>query len=383
MPTRLPPPLGWLAACGLLALTVVYQGKGNLDLVWGRDPGSAVDLMNRDHEQALFTQGKNPFDHKTGSQPPWGYPAGVLFTWPDGEAVRPYFALVNALALLGLLWWTYWALPDGRPDERWLLVAAVGAFGGSCTATEVGQIGIVVTALLAAALWCDARGHEWWAGLLVAVSLIKPTMSGPFAVALLVAGRWRASAVAAGYGVVASLVTWGVTGATPWHMLGQLARGAGGFANEGTFGLNHVLEAIGVAAALRNPMAALLVTLPGLALMWKVRQSLPLTFAVAALWGRLWTYHKSYDDVMLAFVLVPLGVLALRRPLFSATTVVFGLMGLLAWVPGRVLALEPVQIAQLLVWPVALGLVVAGAGAAPSVPTPTGRGSGDLERSTA
>lgn len=383
MPTRLPAPLGWLAACGLLALTVVYQGKGNLDLVWGRDPGSAVDLMNRDHEQALFTAGKNPFDFKTGSQPPWGYPSGVLFTWPEGEAVRPYFAVVNALALLGLLWWTYRAFPEGRPDERWLLVAAAGAFGGSCTATEVGQISIVVTALLAAALWTDARGNAWATGLLVALSLIKPTMSGPFAVALLVAGRWRASAVAAGYGVVASLITWGMTGATPWHMLGQLARGAGGFANEGTFGLNHLLEAAGVAASLRNPLAALLVTLPGLALMWKVRASLPLTFAVAAFWGRLWTYHKSYDDVMLVFVLVPLGVLALRRPLVSLTMAVFGAMGLLAWAPGRILAIEAVQIAQLAVWPVALGLVLAGRVAAPSVPTSRPHGSGDLERVTA
>lgn len=374
--------LGWLAACGLLALTVAYQGKGNLDLVWGRDPGSAVDLLNRDHEQDLFTRGLNPFEHKTGTQPPWGYPAGVLFTWPEGPAVRPYFAVINAAAFVGLLWWTYVVSAGRRPDERWLLVAAVGAFGGSCTATEVGQIGIIVTALLAAALYYDARGQAWLCGLLVAIALIKPTMSGPFAVALLVAGRWQASLVAAAYGVIASLITWAVTGVAPWLMLAQLAAAAGGFANEGTYGLNHLLADAGVPSTLRNPLAALLVTLPGLALMWRVRHSLPLTFAVAAVWGRLWTYHKSYDDVMLAFLLVPLGLLALRRPLVSPASAAFAAVGLLAWVPGRILGLEPVQMAQLVVWPAALGVLVQGT-TAPSVPTGPPSGSDELERATA
>lgn len=354
MPNRLPPALLATAAGGLLLLTLVYQGKGNLDLVAGVDSGSAVDLLNRYREQAFFAAGDNPFDHNTGSQPPWGYPTGLLFTWPPVEYVRPYFAAINALALAALLWWVHRSSGDLPPPERWLLIGAVGAFGGSCTATEVGQISIVVTALLALALITEERGVSWLTGLLVAVALIKPTMSGPFAVALLVAGRWRAAATAAAYGVLASALAWQVTGTPPWVMLGQLAKGAGGFSNEGTFGLNHVLQTLGVAPSLRNPIAAALVTVPGLALMWSTRRSLPMTFAVAALWGRLWTYHKSYDDVMLAFLMVPLGVAALRRGGVSWALVVFGLMGVLEWIPGRILAMEPVQIAQLVVWPCAL-----------------------------
>lgn len=359
MPRRLPPALLAIAAAGLLLLTLVYQGKGNLDLVAGVDSGSAVDLMNRYREQALFAAGQNPFERNTGSQPPWGYPTGVLFTWPPVEYVRPYFAVINALALAALLWWVHRSSRDLPPPERWLLVGAVGAFGGSCTATEVGQISIIVTALLAVALVTEERGVSWLTGLLVAVALIKPTMSGPFAVALLVTGRWRAAATAAAYGVLASALAWQVTGTPPWVMLGQLAKGAGGFSNEGTFGLNHVLQQLGIAPALRNPIAAALVSGPGLALMWWTRRSLPMTFAVAALWGRLWTYHKSYDDVMLAFVLVPLGVAALRRGGVSSALVAFAVMGLLEWLPGRVLAMEPVQIAQLVVWPCALAVLFA------------------------
>ena len=103
MPRRLPPALVAIAAAGLLLLTLVYQGKGNLDLVAGVDSGSAVDLMNRYREQALFAAGQNPFERNTGSQPPWGYPTGVLFTWPPVEYVRPYFAVINALAFAALL----------------------------------------------------------------------------------------------------------------------------------------------------------------------------------------------------------------------------------------------------------------------------------------
>jgi hypothetical protein len=362
MSVTIPRPLVLLAAGGLLLLAVVYQGKGNLDLVWGTDRGSAVDLYNRDVEHSLFTDGKNPFDHKTGSQPPWGYPTGILFTWPPWPAVRAYFAVVNLAALLVVAWWAGRAAPADRPEIRWLLMAAVSAFGGACTATEVGQVGIVVTALLALALWCDERGHDVATGLLVAVALIKPTISGPFAVALLLTGRYRAATVAAAYGAVASGIAWGVTGVPPWRMLAQMVGAAGGYVNDGTFGLVEVLGPLGVPARLVNPVAALLVTVPGIAAMLLARRSLPLAFAIAALWGRLWTYHKSYDDIMLVFVLVPLGVLAFRHARASVPALVaFGAMGLLAWIPGRVLAIEAVQMAQLAIWPVALLMVLAAA----------------------
>lgn len=359
MTLTLPRPLLIVAAAGLALLGLAYQGKGNLDLIWGTDRGSAVDLYNRDVEQALFTDGKNPFDHKTGSQPPWGYPTGVLFTWPPWPAVRAYFAVINLAALAVVVWWAGRAVPRDRPEVRWLLMAAVSAFGGACTATEVGQVGIVVTALLILALWSDERGQEWAAGLFVALALIKPTISGPFAIALLLTGRFRAAAVAAAYGGVASGIAWLVTGVAPWRMLAQMVAAAGGYVNDGTFGLVEVLGPLGVPPRLVNPMAALLVTVPGVAAMLMARRSLPLAFAVAALWGRLWTYHKSYDDIMLVFVMVPLGLLAFRESRMSPAGLAgFAAMGLLAWIPGRVLNLEPVQMAQLLVWPLALLVVV-------------------------
>ena len=345
-------------ALALSALGGAYQIKGNADLIAGQLPSSAIDLKNRDMEQAFFTAGKNPYEFMTGSQPPWAYAFGVVLTWPEWPAVRAYFALVNVVALAFLMWWAYHLPRDATAETRLLLMAAVGAFGGACTATEVGQVSIVVTALLAGALWSDRSGLPYLCGILVALAMIKPTIAAPFAVALLVTARYRAAIASAGYAVLASSITWMVTGVTPWHMLQQMAAASTTFINDGTLGLVDIASLIGMSPA-ATVVLPLVVALPGLALMAIVRPSLPLAFAVASVWGRLWTYHKSYDDLMLVFVLVPLGAYALGRVPSRTAMAAFLAMGVLAWIPGRLLALVEVQVLQLAIWPVALAVLLA------------------------
>ena len=341
----------------LLALSAVYQVSGNVDLIGGKTPGDAVDLRSRDFEQIHFEKGENPFDYMTASQPPWGYLFGELLTWPAWPAVRTYFAAINLVALACLGWWAYREPRDGPRDVRLLLMGAVLAFGGSSTATGVGQVSIIVTALLAGALWCDRNDRPWLCGLLVALALIKPTISAPFAVALLLTRRYKAAGIAAAYGIAASGVTWAVTGADPLRMLRQMAQAAALYAGDGTIGLNNVLLALGVSAA-GVALMPLVVALPAMAVIALSRSSLPLAFAIAAVWGRLWTYHKSYDDVMLVFLLVPLGVFAFTGARSRAAAVAFFAIGILAWIPGRVLAIPAIQVLQLVVWPVALVLLM-------------------------
>ena len=345
------------AAIALFALGGAYQVKGNYDLVAGSDPTSAIDLRNRDIEHALFVSGKNPFDSFDASQPPWAYPLGLVLTAPPWPAVRIYFAIINALALGFLMWWAY-REPRNAPSEvRLLLMAAVFAFGGSCTATEVGQVSIVVTALLAAALLCDRARWHYACGLLVALSLIKPTISLPFAVALLVTGRYRAAIAAAAYGAAASAITWAVTGASPYLMLQQMVAGAAKYVDAGTLGVMDMLAAFGIVSAAQVALTPVIIAVPAMVLMTMTRHSLTLAFAVAAVWGRLWTYHKSYDDVMLVFLLIPLGVLAFRERSRTAL-VAFSTVGVLAWIPGRVLAVTEIQMLQLLAWPLSLAVLV-------------------------
>jgi hypothetical protein len=234
-----------------------------------------------------------------------------------------------------------------------LLAGAVLAFGGSCTATEVGQVSIVVTALLAAALWCDRNQHQYASGVLVALALIKPTISVPFAVALLITGRHKAVVAATTYGAVATAVAWAVTGASPLHMLQQMAASAANYVDAGTVGVMDILAAFGIVSSAQVALTPVIVGIPAAALMAMSRHSLTLAFAVAAVWGRLWTYHKSYDDVMLVLLLLPLGVVAFSTR-SRVALVSFAAIGALAWIPGRLLALPEIQMLQLLAWPVAL-----------------------------
>ena len=346
------------ATLGLVATGIVYQAKGNHELLWGTQRSSAVDLLNRDLEMRIFVRGQNPFDHVDATQPPWGYPFGLLLTWPEWPAVRPYFAGINALALALLLYWVFRYSRHHPLEIRVLLMAAVFAFGGSCTATEVGQVSIIITALLAGALLCDEAGHPYWCGVLVALSLIKPTISAPFAIALLVTGRYRAAFAAAAYGGAATAFTWLVTDASPIVMLQQMSAAAARYVADGTYGVMDVLAALGVTPSAQVFLTPVIVTLPGIAAMLLMRGSLPYAFAVAAVWGRLWTYHKTYDDVMLAFLLVTLGAVAFTRQ-SRVGLVTFGAVSLLLWLPGRVVSIEIVQIVQLFAWPFALTMLMA------------------------
>jgi len=144
-----------------------------------------------------------------------------------------------------------------------------------------------------------------------------------------------------------------------------MAHTAAGFIHDGTLGLVDVAAALGAPPEM-VVWLPLLIALPGLAMMAKVRPSLPMAFAVAALWARLWTYHKSYDDVMLAFVMIPLGVLAVSPTPSRRAIAMFFAMGALAWIPGRALGFPEIQALQLMVWPLALVVLMALQRRAPS-----------------
>ena len=90
-------------------------------------------------------------------------------------------------------------------------------------------------------------------------------------------------------------------------------------------------------------------------ILWPGR-SLGPAFAVAAVAGRLWTYHKNYDNVMLAFLLVPLAVFAIQRRAALVAVAGFLAMGLTLWIPARFAEGTVFQIGQVVVW--LLGLVL-------------------------
>src|SRR5262249_35288815 len=105
-----------------------------------------------------------------------------------------------------------------------------------------------------------------------------------------------------------------------------------------------------------NPKVATLVTMvivviPAILLMRSSRVQAPLTsFAIAAVAGRLWTYHRYYDDMMLVFLVIALGVLALRHQSCRLLWMAFLAVGVSVWTPGRVIVLPAFQLVQISTW---------------------------------
>jgi hypothetical protein len=373
----------WLLVGILGALASAYLVKGFCGLVAGEERSDAVDLRLRWTEQRYFLRGQNPYDvwarhHPRGTahgvpapvgrdasvepslgntepaHPPWGYASGLLLFWTEWPAARSYYAALNLLALLVIAAWAYRVGASAGPVGGPLLAVAMLAIGGTCTALEVGQYGLIVVALLVAALRLDEAGHQAWSGLLVGLAMCKPTIAGPFFLALLVRRRYRAAGTAALYWAVTSLAVWLTVKTGPLEMLRQMVQMGGSIADHGTAGFTELLLATGLDGA-RATLAAMVLVLALLVplMAWWPEKSLASAFVVAAVAGRLWTYHKNYDNVMLVFLLVALGALALQRN-SRAAALGFLAVGLWLWLPPRLAGPTTVQVLQAFTWPVGL-----------------------------
>ena len=243
--------------------------------------------------------------------------------------------LLNAGALF-VLWRWIWKDAANLPALlRLLLVGAVLAAASLRTTLRFGQYGIIVTAALAAALLSFRQKRSIWAGIWFAVAMTKPTIAGPFLLVGLVRRDWKALAAAATYLVLGSLFVWAYTGTDPVTMLKSmvaatndvwLVTGANPIRWLHDLGMNvqtavKLCAAIGMAAAL--------------ALMYGFRDApLGVLFAIAAVASRFWTYHKSYDDFIMIFVLIAVATAAYERSA-PGLWLTFGLLGLSLWVPSR------------------------------------------------
>jgi hypothetical protein len=102
-------------------------------------------------------------------------------------------------------------------------------------------------------------------------------------------------------------------------------------------------------------LTAISIGLVVLAFNWLRGFSLLTLFAIASAIGRIFTYHRVYDDVMLVFLLLALLQLAFSQPhwLNIALTIV---VGLTLWLPASFQKIaDPYwTVLQLIIWSIAL-----------------------------
>ena len=363
-----------VAGALLLALGMWHVLSGAYTLAFGTDwDVSGVDLSQRWREQRYVLKGQNPMTAAAawfegddslidpaigvpgnGGYPPWAYATGAIFMWGDDwDVTRRLWAAVNLLsaAVIGL-----WAWSELRPRVRSLLACGSAlAIGGGQTAVAYGQWTMPVVAAAAGALWLtrsQRKRRRFAAGVLLAVSLTKVTLTGPFAVPFLLTRRWLTLAAMSLYLAAATLLVCWHVGTAPWTMLAQMTDAGATYAHRG-YDAAGLLMVLGVPSSAALKLAAAAVLALAAALHWRGRhRPLLFHFAVAAVAARLWTYHKGYDNPVLVFLLI-----ALLAANTRATWGAFWVVGISLWLPPFLTDGAAVQAGQVVAWVVGLGVL--------------------------
>lgn len=292
--------------------------------------GEPIDLLYRIEEVQQWFQGVPIYGVLHHADYP---PASYVLLWPfvgwlPVPAVRVVFGLTTVVALAAIAWLSVRA----SGATRWPAMAFMAVFllpsGATQGAIWVGQLGLHITALLmGAAVLLVGTGlrppgsplapPSWSVDLLAAVllaaSLMKPTLSVPVVTMLLVVvGRWRPFAFTAAIYVGLTAIALAYQETSSVSLIAAWLGQEGGMSLErGSVNVHLWLHWLGIRGSLLS--ASLLLLVAGILLAWRYRTVDPwLVLGVAALLSRLWIHHRAYDDVLLAITAVALFRLALK-----------------------------------------------------------------------
>lgn len=292
--------------------------------------GEPIDLLYRIEEVR----------HWFGGLPVYGvlhhadYPPGsYALLWPfmgwlSVPGARLVFVLTTVMSLAVIAWLSVRASGVTRRSARVFAAIFLLPFGAAQLAIWVGQLGLHVTASLmgAAALLLGTRlrpseegadRRSWLvdgaAAVLLAASLVKPTMSVPIvAMLLILVGRWRPFVLTAALYAGLTALALAFQPGSPVALIAAWLGQEGGLTLEmGSVNLHLWMHWLGVRSSLL-PLSLVLLLL-GVVLAWRYRAADPwLVLGVAAMLGRLWIHHRAYDDMLLVIAAIPLFRLAVR-----------------------------------------------------------------------
>lgn len=351
---------GWRAiGIGLGSLGVSYLAVGYWRLWTQRD---LSDMVQRVNGLALIRSGSTPYtlDYRAVADAPWAWLGNALLYWPP-IMQRLYYGVLMLGVLAVMVAWAYRIGDIARPGGGSVLAAATLAMSSIVTALGLGQNSPFMVAALVGCYTLITRGQPVAAGLCLGFAFAKPQISLLFVLPLLATGQFVALAVAAGYVIVAAAVVCVLTGLTPielmrdWqlYIAGIQWPGYGPYQVLVEAGLPERAVLIGTALGFGGAAAAAIALLRD--------RPLIVLFAIAAAAGRLWSYHQLYDNLMIVFLLVAVGELALRSGARPAL-IMFLLVGVTVWAPGRFCDVAAFQWFQMLAW-VAGAVMVATASA--------------------
>ena len=367
----------------LLATTYVSHG---IFTIWRSD---GTDLHKRRIEQLYVLKRQNPYDvsetsiarsrgqsppshlgrhseidpnigiYGPGGYPPWSFLAGFLFVFPGDVVVTKAWYVILSLVALGIAGrWAYLLGKPYGPGAGAFVASACMAIFAQGSTLRLGQYGIIVNGLLIAVWWAEERRSRLGSGLAYALALVKPNTSALFGWPLVWRRNYLGIGLAAVLVCVMSVVVGAIVHTSPFEMVSQMARQSDLWVSDGV-GLVGLLVAMGAPSGVATASLALAgMALSGV-LTWLRRDAnLLVAFAIAAVIGRLWSYHRQYDDLMLMFPLAQLALLWLeRRSIGSGIN--FLLLGATLWAPLRFVDLTPrVQGVLIMIWVYTLAVIL-------------------------
>jgi hypothetical protein len=291
-------------------------------------PDAAIDLLIRMDEVRRWFAGVTIYgDPDSANYPPASYTLlWPLLGWLGETPTRGLYAISVAASMVVIAVIAVRASGATTPTEQAFMALFILPLGATQITVWIGQLGLHVAACLmgAAALLfgtartaangpggqMDARpswGMDLAAGALLAASLVKPTLSVPVVVAILIlAWRWRPAVLAGAVYLGATLL------AAAFQEHGAAALVLMWLGRESVMNLplgsvnTHLwLHWLGVEGS-KLP-ASLLWLLVTAVWTWRNRHVDPWIVAgVAALVGRLWIHHRAFDDVLLVIPAIAL-----------------------------------------------------------------------------
>lgn len=286
----------------------------------------------------------------SGGYFPWSFFSSIMFFPPLSlEITRFYHLFLNLGGLVILGTFAYQVGAKYGRKEAIFSVAAALAINGHIRTLVIGQYGIIINALLILMFWLLQRDRNKLAGLVYGIALLKPNISALFFFILVLQRRYWAIITCLGYVGLGTLIIWRVTATNPVEMVMTVFRQSKSFADQGSSSVNF-LVALGLnpdqAVLLLAPVAMAIVLL----LFYQFRFSPLLTqFAIATVIGRVSTYHRNYDDLMVVFLLLALIDLGFRSPKLIHS-LALALVAISLYLPARFTVIELVANAQLIIW---------------------------------
>lgn len=307
-------------------------------LVTDAAPWSALDLGYRYEEVQRWFGGLDVYHTLERLLYP---PASYVVLWPflgwlPFSSARWLWSATTLLAC-GLLALIAYRVGDPLPRRERLAVAllAFAAFPIQIS-LFVGQLPVHAIAFAAGAAWLLCAPRPRWArdvagAVLLAASLVKPTLTAPVAVATLIgSGRWRPAVLAGAAYVVFAVGAAAVQpdGIVSLHAAWLASTSTPSLIEEGLPNLHLWLAQIGLHGW--ATAASIVVLLAFTAWAWLHRRADPwLLIAAAAVVARFWTYHREYDDAVL--LLVAIGLLRVWSSRHAWRAPAAGLFLALTW----------------------------------------------------